>query len=122
MVCTLMKVKFPSMRAEVVLALASLADSSYQSSGWFSGRQIDGLSSVIHTLYDDMAGFPDPQSRIGTVFVKGEEISRICDLERVLTPLIDEYSLSSDIGRDTRWAKVVELAGRSLFQMVRNGI
>jgi len=111
------------MRAEVILALASLADAQYHSPAWFSSQVPDGFDAVVHTLYDDMAGFPDPSTRSGSVLVPGEELRRLSALAAALTPIVDEYDGrdATSIVADPRWKEVVNLAGSSLTQMLRNG-
>jgi hypothetical protein len=116
------------MRAEVIGALASLADQDYQRRVWLNhalrpGEPVNSLSDVVHALYDDMVVLPDPRSSLGTVLIEGDEIDRLVDLNAILDPLLDKYAIA-DIHRmmlDETWDLITQRAARTLFAMIRAG-
>lgn len=125
MVRAMSEIEFPYMRYSVVEALQSLADSKYQTDGWFlhGNENGDTLGNLVHVLFDDMAGFPHPETMVGKVFFPGEEIERLAELADILNDVIDGQSLEDArlISRDPRWPRVRELAASALVEMLRNG-
>jgi hypothetical protein len=120
-------VRFPSMRRDVMFALAALADRDYQSDVWV-GRMprpgySDNLDVVVSCLYDDCQVLPDPTSRIGSVLVEGPEIARLRHLGEVLDVLLDELQGQDDAAflDDIRWRDITETAGLALSAMVIAG-
>ena len=116
------------MRREVINALAALSDRQYQKRVWIDhilpqDNYYDDLTLNIHILYDDCAVLPEPETRIGTVLVDGDEIGRLIDLERVLGPMIAGLGEAPDVEymADPRWSAVLAHAGSALSAMVLAG-
>jgi hypothetical protein len=120
-------VQFPSMRRDVMFALAALADREYQDSVWL-GRSprpgyLDDLTGAVNVLYDDCQVLPDPTARLGSVLVDGDEIERLRRVDSVLDVLLADHHGDDDevFLEDPRWADVIEAAGRALAAMVIAG-
>jgi len=79
-----MSVRFPSMRRDVMFALASLADRRYQEAVWVRRKAPPGygddLKAAVNVLYHDCQVLPDPDTRAGTVLLAGEERDRLREL------------------------------------------
>jgi hypothetical protein len=121
-------VSFPAMRREVMSALASLSDRDYQERAWLRHEypppiEYDDFDQVIHTLYDDMQALPEPERRVGSVLLPGDEIDYLRQLGLVLDRLIDRHGNSPDSAylTDPDWDEVIALACRALAAMIRGG-
>ena len=115
-------VQFPSMRAEVVSALRSLSDLEHQKVRWGlvedGVNYFDDLSLVVHILYDDAAVLPDPSASVGSILYEGE-VGAILDVEKALSPLLDELGdvVDSIYVSDSRWPAVLTAAANALEMM-----
>lgn len=121
-------VEFPAMRWEVMCALASLADRTYQERAWLHHRfdapgQFDSFDLVVHALYDDTDVLADPRSCLSTILLPGPEIELLGSLGRLLGPLIDRLGDVEDARfmESDEWPKICHLAGVTLAAMVRRG-
>jgi len=119
-------VRFPSMRREVLDALARLSDVEYQRRVWIEQifpheNFFDDLAQVVHILFDDCRVLPDPQPAIGAILLEGEEIGRLRQLGVVFDQLIDVHGNEPDQRYldDPRWGEVVRMAALALAAMVR---
>ncbi|MGH9214608.1 MAG: SCO4402 family protein [Acidimicrobiales bacterium] len=126
MVCSVIAVKFPAMRREVMRALAALADQPYQQQVWFGHKYphedyFDDLTVCVHILYDDAQVLPEPSSRVGSVLLDGDELARLRQLGAVLDVLLESHGDAPDVEylSDLRWANVARSAGLALAAMVR---
>lgn len=115
-------VRYPEMRAEVILAVAALSDSEYQNRCW--GRvqpsgAYDDLSMTVHTLYDDDLHLPNVEEGLGSVLVDGPELARLAALDSHLGPIIAELrdSPDSDYLAHKDWPSVVAAAQLALSAM-----
>lgn len=93
-------VRHPSMRAEVVLAVQSLADPAYQQRVWIRREYpqdnfYDDLTQNVNILFDDTGVLPDPSSAVGDVLYSNE-VDPMATLNNVLDPLIDELGNADD--------------------------
>ena len=120
-------VAYPSMRAEVAVALASLADIEHQVDAWLHRADppsnYDSLDMVVHVLYDDMAVLPDPEKRVGTVVHEGDEVRALLALDQVLGPVLARLGNTQErvyLGV-SEWPEVARRAGVALAAMVRGG-
>ncbi len=115
-------ITYPAMRLHVIDALRSLSDRQHQRTRW--GRVEDGvnyyddLSINIHVLYDDCMVLPDPKAAVPNV-LHDEEVPCFLELEQALGPMIHDLRDAPDdtYTSDSRWAAVVETAGRALTFM-----
>jgi hypothetical protein len=111
------------MRAEVILAVAALADSQYQHHFWgvrLPSGAYDDLSMSIHTLYDDDIHLPNVDEAVGTVLVDGAELDRLRVLDSHLSPIIAELGNApdSDYLAHKNWSSVVAAAQLALSSLV----
>lgn len=111
------------MRAEVILAVAALADAEYQQRFWGVRRPsgaYDDLSMSIHTLYDDDVHLPNVDDSIGAVLVDGNELDRLRVLDSHLSPIIAELgdAPDSDYLAHEKWPSVVAAAQLALSALV----
>ena len=92
------EVRFPEMRAEIVGAVAALADPAYQWSAWVRRELPEGhydeFTLRIHILYDDTQVLEDPDRTVG-VYLKSQEEA---DAMRGLGHAID--SLFAELGTE----------------------
>ncbi|WP_435827000.1 SCO4402 family protein [Nocardia fluminea] len=118
------------MRSSVVSAVRALADPVYQQRIWLERRYphpgfYDDLDQRIHTLYDDSTVLPDPSRRVGTILIgNNDELVALSNLDRVLSPLIDDLGDVPDskyLG-DERWRDVVAAAREALAAMDQNNL
>lgn len=118
-------IEFPLMRRAVIVALADLADADHQTPDWFWWGKTagDSLHEVVHVLYDDMAGFPHPADRVGTVLVSGVELERLQALADAMGPVLDAHAGDdmSSVADDPRWVAVRSLVASALMEMIHNG-
>jgi hypothetical protein len=120
-------VRFPSMRRDVMFALAAIADREYQSDVWLGRKPrpgySDNLDVVVSCLYDDCQVLPDPTSRVGSVLVEGPEVARLRHLGELLDVLLDELQGHDDAAflEDLRWCEITETAAVALSAMVIAG-
>ena len=121
-------VEFSAMRREVLRALAALSDRDYQRRVWelkqYPGTGFyDDLTQNINVLYDDCQVLPEPESRLWSVLLPGDELARLAAVDRVLGRMIDELGEAPDemYLADPRWATVMTAAGRALASMILAG-
>jgi len=116
----------PSLRRQVMHALAILCDRKFQESNWVRHEPgILGLESslddVVGDLFDSLRVLPDPDHLVGMSLVPGDDLDALRDLGASLTLVIDRHSVYDEAGcvRDREWADVVDAATRALASMVR---
>ena len=109
-------VRYPHMRAEVVLAVQSLADTAYQQRVWTRREYphdgfYDDFTQNVNILFDDTGVLPDPASAVGDVLHRGE-VDPMAALGNVLDALIDELGDANDSHylEHPRWPHVVRAA------------
>lgn len=109
-------VRHPSMRAEVVLAVQSLADPAYQQRVWIRREYpqdnfFDDLTQNVNILFDDTGVLPDPSSAVGDILYPSE-VASMTALGNVLDPLIDELGNADDAQYldHPQWSQVVRSA------------
>lgn len=109
-------VRHPSMRAEVVLAVQSLADPAYQQRVWIRREYphdsyYDDLTQNVNILFDDTGVLPDPSSAVGDILYPSE-VASMAALGNVLDPLIDELGdvTDSQYLNHPQWSQVVRSA------------
>lgn len=109
-------VRHPSMRAEVVLAVRSLADPAYQHRVWIRREYpqatfFDDLTQNVNILFDDTGVLPDPASAVGDILYPNE-VDTMTTLGNALDPLIDELSNADDAQyiHHPQWTYVVRSA------------
>ena len=109
-------VRHPSMRAEVVLAVQSLADPTYQQRVWIRREYpqdnfFDDLTQNVNILFDDTGVLPDPSSAVGDILYPSE-VASMAALGNVLDPLINELGDVNDSQYldHPQWSHVVRLA------------
>jgi hypothetical protein len=122
------RVKYPAARWDILVSLAALSDPDYQNTVWVQGVMpnagyFDSLSQTISSLFDDWAVLPDPSSAVGSILVAGQEVASLRALGVQLSGVIDDLGdrADDDYVTDTRWPRVVDLAGRALSAMVLAG-
>lgn len=117
-------IRFPKARENVVSALRSLADRTYQEQEWGVYRKersrYDDLSLTVNLLYDHQV-LPNPADCIGDVLFPSEVEPLLC-LSKVLEPLIEELGDRPDLDymKDPRWTLVVEAAAVALTVFDQN--
>lgn len=122
-------VEFPSMRREVMRALAALSDPDYQAAVWIDENYphpgfYDAFSETVHALFDDQGVLPDPEASVGTILLSGSEVVRLFELGRLLDHLLDSHDRgTSDVAylEDPSWPLIVAAAGLALSAMVLAG-
>ncbi|GGI76806.1 hypothetical protein GCM10011581_12400 [Saccharopolyspora subtropica] len=112
-------IRFPDMRAEVVLAVKSLADPDYQQRVWIRHEYphegfYDDFTQNVHILFDDTCVLPEPHQRVGSVLFPNE-VDVMKALGDVLDPLIDELGDASDAQylAHPQWTEVVHRASNA---------
>ena len=118
--------QYPDMRAEVVDAVRSLADPSYQQRVWIRREYpeegfYDDLTTNVNILFDDVCVLPEPEQRVGVVLYPSE-VGVMKELGDVLDPLIDELGDVSDARylEHPQWAEVVRRAQRAYEVLHQN--
>ena len=121
-------VEFPAMRREVLTSLAALSDPEYQQKVWVQREYprlnyFDDLTQNVHVLYDDCQVLPEPDGRLWSVLLPGDEVARLRALDKALGPLIDELGDAPDAVylADPRWGAVMSAAALALASMVIAG-
>jgi len=110
------------MRAEVVAAVTSLSDRTYQETRWGVVEPevnfYDDLTLDVHILYDDCAVLPDPESMLGTVLLP-EDVAVLVALHRALGPMLTDLGDAPDSAylKDPRWDSVLAAAKEALAVM-----
>lgn len=107
-------VAFPWMRAEVIGALQSLGDITYQRDWWGKLTPeggVDSLDLCIHVLYDDCRVLPDPASTVPSV-LRATDVGAIWNLGVVLGEIIEELGDSPNEAFVCHplWPRVAEAA------------
>ena len=109
-------VRHPSMRAEVVLAVQSLADLEYQRRVWIRRDYpqetfFDDLTQNVNILFDDTEVLPAPSPAVGDTLYPSE-VASMTALGNVLDPLIDELGNAHDAHslHHPQWPHVVRSA------------
>ena len=109
-------VRHPSMRAEVVLAVRSLADPGYQQRVWIRREYpqdsfFDDLTQNVNILFDDTGALPDPTSAVGDILYPNQ-VDTMAALGNVLDPLLDELGDADDAQYldHPQWSQVVRSA------------
>lgn len=117
------EIQFPSMRNEVVYALASLSDRAYQQRVWIDRIMPtptfhDDLDLNVHILFDDTDVCLHPERWVGQVLYPAE-VEPLHDLGEVLDATIDDLGDAPDTDylADPRWDKVIRLARVALVTM-----
>lgn len=112
-------VTFPAMRAEVVAAVAVLADPVYQQRVWVeriypNDGFYDDLTQNVHVLFDDTEVLPDPVTRVGSV-LRDAEVGPPSELAAAFEPVLDDRGDVEDAAylADPRWPGVVAAARRA---------
>lgn len=119
-------VEFPAMRSEVLAALGSLSDRSYQHDRWGHVEPgvnfYDDLTLSVHILYDDCAVLPNPSERLGTVLLP-DDIDVLVRLHEALGPMLADLGDNPDSAylADPRWDSVLAAAQAAEAAMKSNG-
>ena len=97
---SLSSVRHPNMRAEVVVAVQSLADPAYQQRVWLRHKYphdgfYDDFTQNVNILFDDTGVLPDPASAVGDILHRSE-VDPMAALSNVLDPLINELCDATD--------------------------
>ncbi len=81
----------------------------------------DDFNQTIHVLYDDCQVLPDPEGRIGSVLIDGEEVDQFRALGVELDAVIADHGGADDAVylADSRWPAVTSAASRALAAMTR---
>ncbi|GII66870.1 hypothetical protein Skr01_69550 [Sphaerisporangium krabiense] len=114
-------VKYPEARAEVVLAIKSLADVDYQQRVWVERLYpqpgyYDDFTQNIHILYDDTAVLEDPISAVGIYLKSRDEADALISVARALENIFADLGTErpdADYLRSPLWGAVVEAAARA---------
>ncbi len=116
-------IRYPDMRAEVIDAVASLADPDYQQKVWIRREYpqpgfYDDLTTNINILFDDVCVLPNPHTRVGIVLHPGE-VDAMKKLGDVLDPLIDELGDAPDTQylNHPQWPEVITRARQALHTL-----
>jgi hypothetical protein len=107
-------------------SLASLADMDYQIRIWRDENYpeagfFDDFAVNVTCLYDDCAVLPQPETRLHSVLLPGDELEYLRRLNSALDEVIRRHpGLRLPID-DPQWPQVIELASLALAAMVRAG-
>jgi hypothetical protein len=118
-----MSVRLPAMRDEVIRALENLSDREHQQRVWIEHElpepdYYDELNLEVHVLFDDIDVCVDPDRWVGEV-LRAAEVEPLRALGSALGALIDDLGDAPDADylADSRWPRIVELAGQALGVM-----
>lgn len=120
-------VQYPSMRAELLETLRSLANREYQRKAWVDHNyppdvMYDSFDEAVHFLFDDTILAENPNAAIGVILEDEKEarlIAAVCTaIEQVFEALGTEISDKEYIN-SSEWADVVEAAHDAL-QVITN--
>jgi hypothetical protein len=102
----------------VLQALSEIADRRFQERVWLSaeGPEIGSLIEAVNRLFDD-SGLGDVLGK-GTVF-SAEVDELLTELDRLVVPLTEEHQNPAALLKDSRLARIRELAASALFAIVR---
>ncbi|WP_081489010.1 SCO4402 family protein [Cupriavidus basilensis] len=96
----LSKLKFPSMREELIDYLHGLSDKEYQYQAWVNHEcprgGYDELDYAIHFLYDDTKLASDPASTVGWILVDDKEVGLMENLIVKINIMFDKYGFGLD--------------------------
>ncbi|MBB5157350.1 SCO4402 family protein [Saccharopolyspora phatthalungensis] len=119
-------VRYPSMRAEIVLAVKALSDPDYQQRVWIRRQYphenfYDDFTQNAHILFDDTCVLPDPETGVGDVLYP-DEVGVLRALGEVLDPLINELGNVSDERylQHPQWAEVLRRSERAYRVLSQN--
>lgn len=116
-------VTYPTMRAEVMIALADLGDEAGHTAEWFAhagpGRSLD---ATIHTLFDDIPVFEDTEGYVGIMLRSDREVELVKQLGTELEAAWAEYGTFEDprLAHHPCWTAATATARVLLAVMVRN--
>jgi len=120
------RVEFPAMRREVMRALASLCDLDYQERVWQEDAiphdgLFDDFAANVTCLYDDCVVLPEPETRLHSVLLPGDELDYLRQLGGALDEVTERIpGLRSPLA-DPLWPHVMHIAALALAAMVRAG-
>lgn len=115
-------VQYPSMRAELIDTLRTLADAEYQQQAWVkqqfpAGVQFDSFDLAVRLLLDDMRLTSAPQSNIGSVLQNEAELHAVQQvalaINRLLKKLGSELPDAAYLA-DPDWKNVLHTAAQAL--------
>lgn len=118
------EVEFPAMRAEVLVALRSMASPEEQKR-WIdpppNPTRIENLDINVHILYDDCEVVPEPADSVGSILYE-DEVPALRDFHAAFGPLLHELRNSPDevYLADPRWPEVIRAARRALDVMLKH--
>ncbi|MDR5758467.1 SCO4402 family protein [Caballeronia sp. LZ035] len=107
--------KFPEMRAELILNLQTLSNPAYQTAAWIehrypAGVEYDEFDYVVHFFYDDTELAENPDSLIGEILRNKEESESIKQLTKELDAMFTRYGVNlkdSEYLSKPEWADIV---------------
>ena len=122
---TVMSLRHPEVRRQILDALEAIADRDYQQRVWIKRRLPhdnfhDDLSTNIHILFDDTQVVSHADKQVG-FSIYPEEIALLEDVGLRLGSLIDDLGDAEDSAylAHPAWPEVVAAAGRAA-QVIRN--
>lgn len=111
------KLRFPSLRGELIDYLRGLSDACYQRCAWvghkYSIGGYDELDYAIHFLYDDTKLAKDPGATLGSILKNREEVDCIKILIEKLDLIFFKYGLELTDGEyieKPEWREVIRAA------------
>ena len=106
-------VRFPEMRAEVMIAVAMLSDLRAQHREWLAARPAEGFDDVVHALYDDTSLFDSPSTQVGICLkdaTEAELIQRLFDALESVFEAIGTKASDAEYINHPLWINVVAAA------------
>ena len=119
------KIKYPSMRGELLHNLKKLSDDSYQSRVWVKNIypenvEFDNFDLVVHFIFDDTSLGDDPASMLGVVLYNENEVELMSALVKALDILFEKYGTvlsDEDYMEKPEWARIVQSAQKAYSTM-----
>jgi hypothetical protein len=126
---TMIEIKFPWMRAQLLDFLKGLSDYFYQKENWQVFREgvkeYDELDYTIHFLYDDTDLASDPSSTVGYYLYDDNEVQAIRSIVSAIEVVFEKYGLEltdAEYIEKPEWMQVVKAASKALPIFEANGV
>lgn len=115
---TMIDVKYPEMRTELIQHLIALSDIDYQQRVWVLGESEgatlhDEFDYAVHYLYDDTRLAADPASTIGWILRSDEEAIKMSTLVEAIEMVFQRHGTNlsdAEYIQLPEWAAVLKAA------------
>ncbi|MEZ5376724.1 MAG: hypothetical protein R2733_09465 [Acidimicrobiales bacterium] len=120
-------VSMPSVRGQLVQALATLADPLWQRQTWVGHQPpwdaVSDFDTDVGELYDGVSVLPDPRQMLGRVLLNEHEVEAIARLGRAIDAIHNKYGKDTtgrdaEIIEDPLWPEVLDSARAALAMLL----